>query len=452
MPFPATGQKNETRHIFGVVAAWQGITFLSIFAVLLPSIVACGILYRQALSAPYQDDYGVILAFAETYQQAPTLKAKLVHIATDQANEYKLCFEHAVVASELELTHHLNFLFLTGLGNLFLMPIGYLLWRIYQPAKADLVPRLLAFLPISLVFFSLTYWENLNWATTDLVNIPVVFFSLLAIYLLSQEGRAHLLLACLAAALAAACSANGFLLGPVGLLVLLPRRAYASSLLWCASFAAPLAAYLYRYTPAVHPVHPAYYLTRPFFFLAFLGCGTILSRWPAALVGVAMLAIVRLAIRSRYDKVNPAAYCFMVWILATALMVGWVRGAGGFSVASRYSIYSILLLTFCYAFLADYLSTRWSMQNRRRFYVTCLVCAVTMFSLANLRAYRKLGERRRMVLTGIELYRLQPEVNSPMIDPLVEKVFPAEKTLEQSVLTRAIQEHIYTLPRKEPIR
>ena len=55
----------------------------------------------------------------------------------------------------------------------------------------DLNRRLLEFLPISFLFFSLTYWENLNWTTTALVNIPVIFFSLLAIYLLLPGGRSN---------------------------------------------------------------------------------------------------------------------------------------------------------------------------------------------------------------------------------------------------------------------
>ena len=104
--------------------------------------------------------------------------------------------------------------------------------NICRRMSSDLNRRLLAFLPISFLFFSLTYWENLNWTTTGLINIPVIFFSLLAIYLLLprkmiEPTRARLLLACLAAALAAFTSANGFLLGPVGLLILLARRAYA---------------------------------------------------------------------------------------------------------------------------------------------------------------------------------------------------------------------------------
>ena len=37
-----------------------------------------------------------------------------MYIATAQSNEYKLGFEHLIVASEVELTRHLNFAFLTA--------------------------------------------------------------------------------------------------------------------------------------------------------------------------------------------------------------------------------------------------------------------------------------------------------------------------------------------------
>ena len=319
------------------VTARQRIKFLLAFAVLLPGIVAFGILYRQALPLPYQDDYGTILAFAADYDQLPSLTTKVLYIATAQSNEYKLGFEHSIVAAEIEVTRHLNFSFLTALGDLFLIPLAYLLWRTYQGDESDLNRRLLAFLPISFLFFSLTYWENLNWTTTGLTNIPVIFFSLLAIYLLLprkmiEPTLARLLLACLAAALAAFTSANGFLLGPVGLLVLLARRAYARALVWCASFLLPLAAYLYHYTRLVHPADIGSYLTRPLFFLAFLGCGAIPFRWPAAVLGIVILRILWLAFRARFDRTNPVAFYFTAWIVATALLVAWVRGAVSFAI------------------------------------------------------------------------------------------------------------------------
>jgi len=51
-----------------------------------------------------------------------------------------------------------------------------------------------------------------------------------------------------------------------------------------------------------------------------------------------------------------------------------------------------------------------------------------------------------MILAGIEHYRSNPDVNSPMIDPLVRLVYPLEEAFERETLTRAIEQRIYTLP------
>lgn len=261
--------------------------------------------------------------------------------------------------------------------------------------------------------------------------------------------RGRLLLACVAAAFAAFTSANGFLLGPVGLVILLPRRDYARSLAWCASFVLPLVAYLYHYSRVPRPADIGSYVTRPLFFLAFLGCGAVPSRWPAALVGLVIVGILWLAIRSRFDRINPVACYFTVWIMATALLVAWVRGAVSFAIGSRYSIYSILLLVFCYSFLNHYLPSRWAAFDRRRFYAACLVLSVSICFLADVHAYKKLAARRQMILAGIELYRANPDNNSPMNDPNLETGFEKERVFERDTLTRAIHQHLYTLPAKQ---
>jgi hypothetical protein len=453
MPRRGMGQNSGDDHVLQNVTAGPRTRFLLVFLVLLPGIVAYGILYRQAFPLPYQDDYGTILSFAADYEQLPSVTTKLLYIAAAQSNEYKLAFEHSIVAAEVEVTRHVDFSFLSALGDLFLLPLAYLLWRTYREDEGDLNQNLAAFLPISLLFFSLTYWENLNWTTTGLVNIPVIFFSLLAIYLLLprkmiEPAPTRLLLACLAAALAAFSSANGFLLGPVGLVVLLSRRAYARSLVWCASFLLPLAAYLYHYTRVVHTADINSYATRPLFFLAFWGCGAIPFRWPAALLGVVILRILWIALRTRFDRTNPVAVYFTVWIVATGLLVAWVRGAVGFAVGGRYSIYSILVLIFCYSFLSQYLPDRWPKFNSRRFYGVCLTLALCICVLADIHAYRKLDARRQMILSGIELYRADPEVNSPMIDQNILKAYPDEAAYERDSLTNAIQKHVYALPPK----
>jgi hypothetical protein len=454
MPSSIAGVRSSLRPV-SANRTRRGWTTLLLLAVLLPAVVAFGILYRQALTVPYLDDYNAVVAFAIDYEQSPNSEAKLLEIATKQHNEYKRSFANSVVAAELEFTHHLNFTFLTVLGDLFLLPIGFLLWKTYQGSERDLNRRLLEFLPVSLLFFSLSYWENLNWAMTGLQNTPVILFSFLAIYLLAGRDfpsrGVRFLFACLAAALAAFTSANGFLLGPVGVLMLLPRRAYSRSLGWCASFILPLIPYLYHYTHYTPPTFIAgnsLYLSRVLSFLAFFG-GVSPNRWVAALLGLVILAILLVAIRSRFDRANPTAFYFTVWVVATGGVVSWVRGAMAFQTVSRYSIYSCLALIFCYSFLAWYLPIGSPNFHRRRYYVTSAVVAAGLCLLGDFDANRNLEARRRMALTGIENYRADPKNNSPMNAPLLPSILLDEKQFEHEVLTQAIERGIYTLPPRQ---
>ena len=412
-----------------------------------PAIAASWILYRQALPLPYQDDYHAILEFAVKYEQLPGLEPKILIITTAQHNEYKLGLEHTILASELEATHHINFTFLTVLGDLFLFPMGYLVWLIYRQDGPD---RLLAFLPIAFLFFALTYWENQNWAMTGLQNTPVILFSLLAIYLIAPRdahsiATPRLLLGCAAAALAAFTSANGFLLVPLGLPIFLPRRQYTRTLLWFAAFLVPLAAYLYHLSPVPHQIGRRPYITRPLSFFGFLG--TVSDyRWPAVFLGMVIMIVVLLAVWFRFDRANPPAALVTLWILLTGCLVAWVRGAAGIATGSRYSFYSILMLIFCYSFLAHALPARWPAFNRKAFYVSATVLAALFCCAADLRAWQKLELRRQMVMTGIEHYRARPDVNSPMIDPNVVREIPKEIPYERIMLTEAIHSGVYSLP------
>lgn len=113
-----------------------------------------------------------------------------------------------------------------------------------------------------------------------LQKFSVVLFSLLAIYLLVPKGTKSpsipvLLLACTSAILAAFSSANGFLLAPVGLLLLLRRRAFVASAIWCISFVLPVAAYRYHYVAyhvSVNTMHRGSFVGKLAYYFAFLGC------------------------------------------------------------------------------------------------------------------------------------------------------------------------------------
>jgi uncharacterized membrane protein len=448
----STQSPSRTRNAV-IRKAYPISTILLTIAVVLPAVVACWILFLRAPFAPFMDDYDAFFRFAADYQSSPSVWAKFLQVVLHQHNEYKLIFEHIIVAFEMELTGHLDFRFLMILGDLFLLPIGYLLWRTYGADEKELNQRLLRFLPISLLFFSLIYCEALDFAMAGLQTMPVIFFGLLSIRLLTAKPVAQLdwirLLASLcAAALALSSSGNGLLLLPLGVLFLLSNRAYARMIAWCVGSALIIAVYFCRYTPAIPHAAKNANLIRPIFFLGFLGCAIPL-RWPAALLGLVLLAIVVRAALVRFERTNPVSAYLAVWILMTAALVAWDRGAKTFWVASRYSVYSILLLIVCYDFIVERLPRAFTAENRRRVWVTCSIAALCYCMAADMFANKHLRARQRMIISGIEAYRANPAVNSPVLDPQIDKDYPGQAEFQRRALTMAIEKHIYVLPPKQ---
>jgi hypothetical protein len=184
-----------------------------------------------------------------------------------------------------------------------------------------------------------------------------------------------------------------------------------------------------------------YYVARPLEYFAFLGMAAG-SFWGAIVAGFAVAGVVAWALRSGYARVNPVAVYWTVWVLLSALPVAWVRGSTGVVIASRYSIYSCLMLVFCYVFLADRAEAKrqgWG----RMFFPAALVVATAFCWWKDAEAYRKLGERNEMIRTGMAHYKENPAVNSPLIDKFVIGNVPSEEQYERRELSRAIEGGIY---------
>jgi hypothetical protein len=423
---------------------------LAFLAVIAPVIAAYSVLYQQGLAAPFQDDYHALFAFGAGYVRQPGWAAKAAYVIAFQHNEYKLIFLHVIAACEISLTGHLDFVFLNTLGDLFLLPLGCLLWLIYRKKEENLTDALIHFVPVSLLLFSLTYWETVNWAMASVSNIPVILFSLLAIYWLviapsMRRPWIWIAFACIAGVAAGFSLVNGLLLAPVGLLILVPRRAFKAAAAWCAAFVAAGALYSYHYERVVHRVASLAFIKRPVGVLTFVG-SALPSLLFAMLLGLVLLVIGGSAIQERFDRKNPAAFYSFVWILLTAILVGWVRGGSLGTLASRYSMYSLLTAIFCLEFLVDGLPARYKHFNPKLFYAAVTICALVFCIWTDARAYRLLRERKEMVLAGLEHYRSNPAINSPLIDPFIIRALKGEAASEQVDLTHALESGVYTLP------
>ena len=416
--------------------------------IFLPVTVFYVYLFFATRNLPILDDYYSILNFANVYMASSGPVEKLRFFLGSQHNEYKLFLEHSVLALELTLTGHVDFRFLCLVGDLSVLLLGLSLWKMFLPQVA-LQRRLALFLPVSLLLFQLQYYENLTWATTALVGVPVVAFTVCSIYLLSN-GRFAGALATMA--LAIASSANGFVVPVIGLLQLAPRRNYVRLAVWTGVAALCGWAYAFHYRAHIyagdtHASLPA----RLLYLLAFWGSA---ARYPvragAPVLGIVLLVFFLWALRRGHLREHRTmGYC-LLFILLTGVAVSNGRASQGFdsSTASRYRIYSDLLLIFAWFVVVAELRLAEAISLRRRPSFLAGVIASALFCAVGLGVGVK-GDARRnsLVSTGMRNFQQSGEKISPVY---VAPEDPTDRSLLQEdalrILIESEQRGIYRPP------
>lgn len=409
---------------------------------LLPLVIFYAILAREAVNLPILDDYDAILGFLNSLALIHGSGAKLVYILTAQHNEYKLIFEHSAVAAEYFISGRVNFLLLLTLGNAFVPLTLAVLWKMFRVPDRTASQRLLLFAPAPLLLLQLHYAETLDWSMGSLQNLPVIFFSLLSIYLLARPSSRCLWAACFSLVLAIASSGNGFLAAPAGLLMLLQFRRFRSSALWVLTTAAMAALYFYRYhfstvrDPGAHSVLRWLGHIHLLYTIAFLGSAVAALKYPIG--GLACLAVASASVRS-YRRTHPGVYYSMLWILLTAVGVSSLRSGFGVeqSQAPRYTIYSVLLVILCYFFVAarvasSHVPHAWKAASITIFMVACFA----VWLRGDFTGYQLLAKRKYQTIQGMaawERTKVQTELITTLSGPPMKNFYEsAQKKLQRS--------------------
>jgi hypothetical protein len=330
-----------------------------------PAILFYTILFRDTVDIPLDDDYDALLEFLNRLIELGSVPQKVSLFFAWQHNEYKLFLVHGLVWAQFDLLGHLNLRFLCALGNLFVLLLAILLWKMFLPHYEDLTGRLVLFIPVSWLLFQLEYYETLDWAMGSLQNIPVLVFSFGTIYFLMRSSRWSFFGAVVFLILAVASSGNGFLMVPIGVLILAIGRRYFRIAGWLAVSAVCIAAYSYRYNAmsSQSSAHESVFATllrpRPLFVVAFIGnAGGYPFRMGCLLLGTALCLFFVYIARRGYTRRNPlVSYC-VLFLLLTAIGVAGLRSDLGLaqSLAPRYTIYSALLVIFAwFAFVEEFL-------------------------------------------------------------------------------------------------
>ncbi len=424
-------------------------------------IVFYGILFDKAINT-LEDDYEALLDFLNQMAQLKGASAKASYFLAAQFTEYKLFFGHAVAWLQFALLGHTDIKILCAAGNGFVLLLAILLWKMSIPSHKELAFRLAAFIPTSCLLFQLGYAETLNWAMACLQNLPVILFSLGAIYLLARATMPAFCGASIGLVLAISASGNGMIAIPVGVLILAVNRCYGRLMIWIAVSSGCIAAYAYRYNAAASHnhyevvakvLHP-----HPIYMFAFIGsAGALpLPGLPHRLV-VLLSLFLRLAlcaifvdlVRRDYFYLNPSVCYCILFLLLTSAGISGLRSELGLahSFDSRYKIYSVLLLIFAWIAIAEeFIQHHRVPLGRNGVFLAASVGAAIFCISMDVWGWSYLSDRNAKVITGMRLYE-QGSVPGPILPfPNQGARFDELESRAPVILRQAAKLRIYQPP------
>jgi len=444
---------------------------LAAAGVALPVFVFYALLLRFVLNIPVLDDYDAALSFLNQLVTQPSAAGKFLLFLSTQHNEYKTLFGNGVVWLQFVALHHVDFRVMSMLGNVFVLLIGVLLWKMFLPQCKDLATRLSLFIPVSLLLFQLNYVEAVNAPMAALQYWPALSFSLTAIYLLVKSTKAGFYAALVLIFLSIFSSTNGFLLIPIGLLLLGMRRQYVRMALVLADAVVSFAIYRYHYVvihsqtvgQAFHSFLVETLILKPVYALCVLGnaVGYPFGLAGAGALGLAICVFYFVLAKRGFFRRNPAiGYCAMFLVL-TSMGIASIRLSLGmqFSTSSRYRMYSDLLLVFAwFAVVEEFLLPKMEQQvlvlRRNWIFVTAILLS-GIFAIGSDRwGYKFLKSRRTYWIQGIAAYE-HPAFPGSTEGPVLR--LPQQNAQEEALqdqldqfcrkaLVRSIQLGIYVPP------
>lgn len=431
----------------------------AVLLMIAPALAFYALLWKTAFQFPLADDYDTILKFANVISQSQSYTSKLIYAVTVEHNGYKLMLDNFITLTQLKLFGQVYFLPLVALGDsfaLFIFLVTCSMSQITPGAK-----KLLFLVPVAFLVFQLQYASALNFASCSLQQLPVIFFTFLSIVLLTRPDPLSVIGSCLALVLAVASSPNGFIAVPLGLVLLAQMRRWRHMPAWIGTAALMVIVYAFRYHRMASEPLPAASTqgqshVNLVYAFSFLGSSAAryLSVGPSLALGLFLVALVCLAAGRRYFAKNPAVFYCMLFIVLNSIAVSGLRSNQGLaqSLASRYRMYSNLLLAFSYMYvIEDLLPMLKSVKLRRAFLVAAVTASAAFCALSDVAGARFLAAKKEAVSIRFAEEWHPKSVGAPAPNELANPAFARQLDAgifdpDMGVLRESVRLGVYTPP------
>jgi hypothetical protein len=356
--------------------------FLYAGMILLPIIFFFYNIFISTDNIPFEDDY--VLLDSLYKMQVSTSFSEWSKAFLKQVNQHRFAFERTMMWLIYQVFGSENIKAQIILGDLFLLGILYFFIDIFRDFKLSW----LYFIPVSLLLFNYTYFENATWGIAAIQNTPIIFFALLALYLLSSQRPKSFYFAILFAIITMFTSGNGLGIWIVGLLLLAFQKRWQQLGIWFL-VASGLILFYFKYDYDFIPSNRENLWKYPFLNILFTWAfwGNVfyaniqhpfkIYRYPDILMCIftgvfltcMMVGLIWKIWQSRFQKYSPklwfllAGLCFLA---LTGLMLVTSRPAeikiynGGALLSRRYMIFGAVMLCL------GYLSYLFYFQNQKK--------------------------------------------------------------------------------------
>ena len=200
-------------------SSWPGNALA--WALLALPIVVFGVIWQYyAINIPKWDDHTLRFFLYKTDQE-PTLSGKIYQLFK-QHNEHRIVYDRVVSLLDYQLVGKLNYVHLMAIGNLSLVGLLAVFVAVLRRAGTGRGGQSVLYaVPVALLLFNLSQWENMFWGMASLQNFSVVLWVIAAFYFLSYTNRWGLAFAM--GVLATLTSGNGLMVWPIGFALLALR-------------------------------------------------------------------------------------------------------------------------------------------------------------------------------------------------------------------------------------
>ncbi|MCO6161762.1 hypothetical protein [Flavobacterium sp. NRK F7] len=369
--------------------------------------------FRVTSDIPINDDYAVLENFTDIINSNSSFeKIKLIF---KQHNEHRILYDKLWFFIDYKLFNQLNFNHLSFIGNLSL--VGIFIFFFYKFKNKTTNSFFL--LPVAVLIFNFSFYENITFSMAALSNFTVVLFSLLSIHFITkfELNKRDFGLSVLFLILAIFTQGAGIflILITISILIYKKEKKYLYQLL-IISFALILLYFFDYHKPFNSPEileTLRNYKFRSFLF-SFSFLGNILSKYLiftndtneslmlSTGVGFLFFIFYIYTIKIKYYKKNLFVFSVMTLIILISFVTGVTRSQLGIdmSIASRYRINSSIFLICVLIFFNENVSRKKKYLNG-----ILLLCSVGYYFGINLPQREYLEFRKKQNYFGVMFYQ-----------------------------------------------